>query len=217
MPEAAATYVSHGCWSSSGRRVALLSRRTAAEDTRYPRTTARRWLPPAPPITLMYTLMYTPLGYVHSVHSFTRSGCPLGLVTVFATSTFFSVWSVWWSTLLGRAHVCSPRGAPHDNLYGRDSTRRLLRESPLTSSIRHSRMPTPAALRLPCPLSCYPTPFPAAGTPSPQHPDSARDDGTQTCQVVPRVGHQTAMRNVRQLHRAANPAELPQPHIDFEV
>ncbi|MPC13544.1 hypothetical protein E2C01_006282 [Portunus trituberculatus] len=40
------------------------------------------------------TPMYTPPGYFHSVHSFTRSGRPLVPMTVLTPSTLLSVWSV---------------------------------------------------------------------------------------------------------------------------
>ncbi|KAK8383507.1 hypothetical protein O3P69_015753 [Scylla paramamosain] len=200
-----ATYVSHGCWSSGGRRAALFSRRTAAEDTRYPRTTARRWLPPAPPITLMYTLMYTPLGYVHSVHSFTRSGCPLGLRV--------------------ECLVVDTAGQGARPLSSRRASRQPLRPgfdaSPASRVPAHvidtslSKMPTLAALRLP-----------SAAIPRPSLLREHRLLNTLMPHVtaVPKPARSCPGWGIKAPRATSGNSSglptlpsLPQPHIDFEV
>ena len=199
VPEAAATYVGHGCWSGVGLRGAQLSRRTAAEDTRYPRTTARRWFPPAPPITVMYTLMYTPLGYVHSVHSFTRSGLPSWTGDGFRYKHILqSVECLVVDTAgQGARPLFSKRASrqPPPLGFGASPALRVPAHVINTSLIR---MPTPATVRL-LPGGGH-TPFLDAERVSPQHTDGTRDGGDETSLVralAGSLGHQEQRQATR--------------------
>lgn len=85
------------------RRHSALSRRTAAEDTQYPRTTATRWLSNQHQQSL-YIHTYVQATRLHFVHSFTPLMLPSRTCVGFRYKHILHrLWSVCWSTLKGTA------------------------------------------------------------------------------------------------------------------
>lgn len=153
----------------------------------------------------MYTLMYTPLGYNHSVHSFTRSGLPS-----------------WTGDSFRYKHILQRVECLVVDTAGQGarpiSSRRASRQPP-PPGFGASAAPHPRhqyvtyqdadAGRCAPPPGGGPTPFLAAGRGPPRHTDVARDGGVEAG-LVPAQGRAQGSRgSVRQLSRAANLTEPP--------